>query len=312
MTEWTPGTWPEDGNWPDYPSEGWLLDEDRALRDLMKRMIVSDHEKGERHVEAWFGHPDQELREQKYPYVTVDLLQIEEGKDRVHRGHWWFLEPPAPWWNLPPLVGNQVIYHSEMPTPVDLFYQVSTWARNPRHDRQLLFQLITGGRTRIRGNRIWIADHTDRRLDWLGHVKRDTVENGKRLFNNVFRLRMSSQVPWNVIDGTPQVYRHGVVDRLYLDFYGYALAHTDSLLHEAVVITHGEVTLWNSLDRSVTVRLHDTQTEVTDVPVVRGVLDPVTGSTVAILQRAMVNQPSQASDFRFLVLDVEALPAISQ
>lgn len=308
MTEWTPGTWPDEGPWPSYGSEGWLLDEDRALRDLMKGMIVSDHEKGERHVEAWFGHPDQELREQKYPYVTVDLLQIEEGKDRVHRGHWWVLEPPAPWYNWPPLTGNQIIYHTEMPTPVDLFYQVSTWARNPRHDRQILFQMITGGRARLRGNRIWIGDKTDRRLDYLGHVKRDTVEGGKRLFNNVFRLRMSSQVPWNVIEPLAKVNTYGPVDRIYLDFYSYAAAYTEAQTHEAEVITHGSVTHWDQMERTATVKLHAVQTEITDVPAVRGILDPVEGSTVVVLQRALVSQPTQPSDFRFVILEVAAPP----
>ena len=71
--------------WPSYSPEGWLFDEDRALRDLMKGMVVTDHENSSRPVEAWFGHPDQELREQKYPYVTVDLLNVQEGIGRVHR-----------------------------------------------------------------------------------------------------------------------------------------------------------------------------------------------------------------------------------
>ena len=71
--------------WPTYPSEDWILDEDRALRDLMQGMVVTDNEQSSRKVKAWFGHPDQELREQTYPYVPVDLLAIEEDTNRWNR-----------------------------------------------------------------------------------------------------------------------------------------------------------------------------------------------------------------------------------
>ncbi len=93
---------------PTYQSEGFLLDEDRALRDRMKGIMVSDYANAERNVEAWFGHPDLELREQKYPYITVDLLEIQEGVDRVHRGDLFLTDGPPPhgvpaWWGHPPL-----------------------------------------------------------------------------------------------------------------------------------------------------------------------------------------------------------------
>lgn len=186
---------------PDYPSEGWLLDEDRALRDLMKGIVVSDGADSERNVEAWFGHPDLELREQKYPYITVDLLEINEGLDRVHRGNLYFDNDPPAWWGKTPLgPGSQFRWVGEMTTPVDLIYQVGTWARNPRHDRQILTQCITGGRTPLRAGMVRTADGFVRRLDFLGHTKRDREEGGKRLFNNIFRMRMSSEVPFSEIE----------------------------------------------------------------------------------------------------------------
>lgn len=194
---------------PTYPSEGFLLDEDRALRDLMKGIVVSDNADSERHVEAWFGHPDIELREQKYPYITVDLLEIQEGSDRVHRGDLFLAPGPAPhgvptWWGFPPLKEDHT-WIGEMPTPVDLIYQIGTWARNPRHDRQILRACITQGRTSLRGGVIATADGYTRRLDYLGHVKRDREEGGKRLFNNIFRLRMSAEVPYGVLQQFPAV-----------------------------------------------------------------------------------------------------------
>jgi hypothetical protein len=184
---------------PTYPSEGFLLDEDRALRDLMKGIEVSDYADQTRPVEAWFGHPDIELREQKYPYITVDLLEIHEGIDRVHRGNLYLPGGPPEWWGHPPLAENHV-WVGEMPTPVDLIYQVGTWARNPRHDRQILRACITQGRTSLRAGILPTADGYTRRLDYLGHVKRDREESGKRLFNNIFRLRVSSEVPFGILE----------------------------------------------------------------------------------------------------------------
>jgi hypothetical protein len=183
---------------PTYPSEGFLLDEDRALRDLMKGIVVSDNENQTRNVEAWFGHPDIELREQKYPYITVDLIEISEGLDRVHRGDLFFDNDPPAWWGYPSLAPG-FKWLTEMPTPVDLHYQIGTWARNPRHDREILRACIMGGRTSLRAGVLGTADGFLRRLDYLGHVKRDREEGGKRLFNNVFRVRISSEVPFGVL-----------------------------------------------------------------------------------------------------------------
>lgn len=189
---------------PTYPSEGFLLDEDRVLRDLMKGIVVSDNENQTRNVEAWFGHPDIELREQKYPYITVDLIEITEGLDRVHRGDLYFDNDPPAWWGYPSLDPNHR-WLTEMPTPVDLHYQIGTWARNPRHDREILRSCILGGRTSLRAGVVRTADGFLRRLDYLGHVKRDREEGGKRLFNNIFRVRMSSEVPFGILEQIRQV-----------------------------------------------------------------------------------------------------------
>jgi hypothetical protein len=188
---------------PTYPSEGFLLDEDRALRDLMKGIVVSDNENQTRNVEAWFGHPDQELREQKYPYITVDLIEITEGLDRVHRGDLWLDNDPLDWWGYPELPENHK-WRTEMTTPVDLHYQIGTWSRNPRHDREILRSCILGGRTSLRAGVVRTADGYIRRLDYLGHTKRDREEGGKRLFNNIFRMRMSSEVPFGVVENFRQ------------------------------------------------------------------------------------------------------------
>lgn len=202
------------------PSLGFILDEDRALRDLMKGITVEDHENRTRNVEAWFGHPDQELREQKYPYITVDLVDIQEGLDRVHRGDLWLDNDPPDWWGYPEMgSGPEWKWLTEMPTPVDLYYQVATWARNPRHDREILRSLIMGGRTSLRAGVLQTSDGFYRRVDYMGFIKRDREENGKRLLNNVFRLRVSSEVPFGIVQEFQRVESVHINARVRADDY---------------------------------------------------------------------------------------------
>ena len=85
------------------------------------------------------------------------------------------------------------------PIPVNIDYQVTTYSRQPRHDRQILSQILY---TRIPmrfailepddGNSAGVG--TVRRLDLLDISKRDVTEQGKRLFVNAFTVRVSSEI----------------------------------------------------------------------------------------------------------------------
>ena len=186
-------------------SEGWILDEDWALKEKLKGVTVTDQGDRARKVGVWFDHPDKEIREQSYPYITLSLLEVSEALERVHRGHLWITQdwgnyPPPAWWNYEPLKPNQVGYLNEMTTPINLDYQITTWSRNPRHDRQMMSRIMTGGMVMLRGGWLEVPDGTIRRMDWLGHFKRDSVdENSKRLQSNVFRVRVSSEIPFRPV-----------------------------------------------------------------------------------------------------------------
>jgi hypothetical protein len=185
----------------------FLLDEDEALRNLLKDMVVTDQKSvtgagPQRKVEVWFGQPDQELRSQSYPYITIDMIDLSEDVMRAHRGRVkpaYIVDPgtigvdddEANWdtdehgWDI------------NYPIPVNLDYQITTYARQPRHDRQILAQLLytkiplrfatleTGANT-VYG--------TVRRLDVLDIAKRDITEQGKRLFVNAITVRISSEI----------------------------------------------------------------------------------------------------------------------
>lgn len=190
----------------------FLLAEDEAIRDLLLGMTVTDQKQNtSRNVGVWFGQPDQELREQKYPYITIDMIDIAEDFTRAMRGK---VKPPYiqnPANMVEGVQGTQgvqaiqqVTFDDELnsweidyPIPVNIDYQITTYSRQPRHDRQILAQLLytkiplryavllTGPNT-IYG--------THRRLDVLDISKRDVSENGKRLFVNAITVRISSEI----------------------------------------------------------------------------------------------------------------------
>ena len=69
----------------------FLLSEDEALRNLLVDMVVTDQKSSsgdgpQRKVKVYFGQPDQELRDQTYPYITIDMIDIGEDTGRAMRG----------------------------------------------------------------------------------------------------------------------------------------------------------------------------------------------------------------------------------
>lgn len=172
----------------------FIINEDEALKTLLQGITVSDGGNAARPVAVYYGQPDKDIRQQSYPYITLDLVGVREDTERAHRG-WVDLtytpEGTTPNLNQDGSINQQVNF----PIPVDLIYQVSTWSRQPRHDRQIMAKLFASGRLPFRFGQLPIPqDGTNRRLDMLGFSKRDTTEGGKRLFSNVYNIRISSEL----------------------------------------------------------------------------------------------------------------------
>ena len=170
-----------------------ILSEDYALKTRLQGMVVSDGDTNPRNVGVWFGQPDKEIRAQDFPFVVVNLIGINEARERVHSANpvrLQYLDPPV---ELGP--GQVVLY--DRPIPLNIDYQVSSFSRHPRHDRQLLNQLLI--RLPMRGGTIGVThdkedEGTSRRLDFLGLNKRDRIEDNKRLFVNDITVRISSEM----------------------------------------------------------------------------------------------------------------------
>jgi len=169
----------------------FLLSEDKALRDALLGMVVHDQKADgqdtDRAVRVYFGQPDQELTPQLYPYVTIDMIDIQRDPEREMRG-WTGKEYLAP-----ADLDEDQRFEVEIPIPVNIDYQVTVFSRHPRHDRELLTQ-INFQKLPQRFGMLQLDDGTVRRMDVMGVSKRDATEQAKRLFINAITVRVSSEV----------------------------------------------------------------------------------------------------------------------
>jgi hypothetical protein len=211
----------------------FLISEDEALRNLLLGMTVTDQKAASegsttRSVKVYFGQPDQEIRSQSYPYIVIDMIDISEDNLRAMRGMVKpiYMDDPE---TMPAVQGlnPELPYNSatndwmiHWPIPVNIDYQVTTYSRQPRHDREILSQILY---TRI-PMRFAVLEPSDgnsegvgtvRRLDLLDISKRDVTEQGKRLFVNAFTVRVSSEIAettYNQLYKALQVNVTGVTD----------------------------------------------------------------------------------------------------
>lgn len=174
----------------------FIINEDEALKDYLSGITVSDDKTAVRPVKVWFGQPDLEIRAQSYPYITIDLVDIVMDAPRAIHG---ISELPYYPEGVPVTsTGHSLV--TESPVPLILVYQVSTFARHPRHDRLMISQLL--GRLPFQFGGFGIAaDNTVRRAYLSGFTNRDGTEDTKRLFSKVFTVSVESEIiPSRLID----------------------------------------------------------------------------------------------------------------
>lgn len=185
----------------------FLLSEDKAMRLNLQGMVVHDQratgDEAPRQVAVFFGQPDQELRAQSYPYITIDMIDINRDLTREMRGvvnqnvlNTGYLSPAE----VPEGGGWEIT----LPIPVNIDYQITTYARQPRHDRELLAQLLYE-RLPLRFGQLSLDDNTVRRLEVMDYSKRDITEQAKRLFVNAVTVRVTSEVSQGTLYTLTQV-----------------------------------------------------------------------------------------------------------
>ena len=180
----------------------FLLSEDKALREKLTGMTVTDQKADElgdpRPVGVWFGQPDQEIRSQSYPYITIDMVDMQRDVEREMRGIATaeYLRPAE--------LDEEDRFEMTLPIPVNIDYQITSYARHPRHDRAIMSQLLSV-KLPIRFGILELDDNTVRRLDVLDVSKRDVSEQGKRLFINAITVRVSSEIAPTIFTSLQEV-----------------------------------------------------------------------------------------------------------
>jgi hypothetical protein len=195
----------------------FIIAEDQALKSLCQGMTVADNKNATRSVQVWFGYPDIEVRDQSFPYVTIDLIDIVATRDRQTSGVITDVDYNG---TITPVSG--ITYAYDTPVAYDLVYQITTHARHPRHDRALMFQLFNKfpakfGKLAVPNQ---LGTETGYRSMFLdGFVKRDAVEGetgNRRTFRNILSVRVVSEMSPTVANAVAGK----AVQTVYLDKIG--------------------------------------------------------------------------------------------
>lgn len=173
----------------------FIIAEDLALKTLLSGITVSDDVNASRPVKSWFGYPDVEVRDQTFPFITIDLIDIMPGNERQTYGYMVDNDNRG---TQTPVSGYSYTYIT--PVAYDLIYQVTSYSRHPRHDRALMYQLLNKFPSKygylIVPNQLG-TENSSRSMFLDGFVKRDAVEGetgNRRLLRNVLSIRVMSEM----------------------------------------------------------------------------------------------------------------------
>lgn len=200
------------------PNPGFLLAEDSALKNRLQSLTVTDDRDARRPVKVYFRYPEGET-EKEYPFITIDLLDIAFAPTRQMSEVTYYytndtrLTPAERAANtsinyypseysvsdLSNMAGTSGYLTMNQFVAVDLMYQVSTFCRSQRHDRELTSKMLR--RTfPMRPTSILIPeDNTSRRLSLLDWRAADLLDQEagyrKRVFRKVYTVSMNAEIP---------------------------------------------------------------------------------------------------------------------
>lgn len=176
-------------------SNPFILAEDAALKAHLSGIVVRDEASSPRSVLVRFGYPDVEVADQKFPFITIDLIDVMPANNRQTSGRQYdndYQGTTAP--------SDNTSYAYDIPVAYDLSYQVTAYSRHPRHDRALMLELFRKfpskyGKLPVPNQ---LGTETANRSMFLdGFVKRDAVDGetgNRRLYRNVYSVRILSEM----------------------------------------------------------------------------------------------------------------------
>lgn len=177
------------------PESGFLglyTTEDQGLKNLLTGMTVTDlqaPEEAPRPVPVWFHNPEREERRITYPSIIIAFDGERVAHEREHRGwvefHYWYLQ------NIE--IDPAYPVFKEWPIPMDFDYTVTVQARINQHISQLSAALALQ-RLHPRFATVSCPGGTLRRLEVLGVTRVTAMEADKRLFKQVYRVRIPTEI----------------------------------------------------------------------------------------------------------------------
>lgn len=181
----------------------WLIAEDEALKAHVRGMKVVNNDT-ETPVGVRFGLPEAEEGDVRYPLVTINMVDISEGNERAHAGR---ITPSyIPHGQIPVPTGMGAA--TEFPIPVNIDYQITTFARSAWHDRQIQAQML-GDKFPFKHGVLYVPSDGSRRtmmlLEWQSIDGLDV--NNKRQFRKAYTLRVFSELFLGQIEHLHKVQR---------------------------------------------------------------------------------------------------------
>jgi hypothetical protein len=189
-------------------AKGFLFAEDNALKQRLSNVFVTDDKSNERVLEVFYRFPERET-EKLYPFITIERIGLQHATNRQESEQTYTYlgdDPRSTLRYYPSELNEQEIAQlagtgrisMTQPVPVDLMYQVTTYARNPIHDVQITALLLRRVLPFRRGFIEVPEDGTIRRLDLLNWQQSDIADQEagyrKRIFRKIFTLSMSAEI----------------------------------------------------------------------------------------------------------------------
>jgi hypothetical protein len=153
--------------------------------------------------------------------LVIELYDIQAANDRQSSGFWTDNTNRG---TVLPQEGLTYDYYA--PIVWDLMYQVTSYSRNPRHDRAIMYQMLNQKLPGKYGHLV-VPDANGsgkvvaRHMFLEGFVKRDTIEDGRRLLRNVFSVRVLSEMtPAQALTGVKavQTVNTRITNKIPLDY----------------------------------------------------------------------------------------------
>jgi len=181
---------PEYDTDPNPPFLGLYTEEDMGLKSLLQGVTVTDINSSPttpRPVPVWFMNPEREERRVTYPNITINFMSERVAHEREHRG--WV---PVGYRYLQNIPWPDWVF-MEYPIPMDFDYSVTVSTRINQHISQICGTLALG-RLHPRFAQMTCPGGTVRRITIMGVTRTNSMEADKRLFRQIYQVRISTEV----------------------------------------------------------------------------------------------------------------------